>query len=146
LTNGITLKRKGEGMAGRRGIVSMDEPITPTGLELKGGGVMKVVSPEMVEVISFPQRLIRTLFADIKYVIRVLISASDRFYWDNGFSKAASLAYSTLFALVPLTALFLGFLGSFTGRFCRQTVSSQHGGGRGGRPEGQGILSDCCVP
>lgn len=76
---------------------------------------MKGVPSDIVDVISTPRRVVRDVFEDIKYLIRVIISAVDRFYWDNGFSKAASLAYSTLFALVPLTTLFLGFLGSFKG-------------------------------
>lgn len=96
-------------------MINDDKRISSSRRGSEEGGIMKVVSPEIVDAISSPKRLIRTIFDDLKYIIRVIISASDRFYWDNGFSKAASLAYSTLFALVPLTALFLGFLGSFTG-------------------------------
>ncbi len=44
---------------------------------------------------------------------RVILSSLDRFYWDNGFSRAASLAYTTLLSLVPLLALVFGLLGSF---------------------------------
>ncbi len=37
--------------------------------------------------------------------IRVVQSACRRFYWDDGLSRAASLAYTSLFAMLPLTAL-----------------------------------------
>ncbi len=40
-----------------------------------------------------------------RWFIRVIGSAASRFYWDNGFSRAAALAYTTLFALVPVVAL-----------------------------------------
>lgn len=53
------------------------------------------------------------LFEELRFLARVIISSADRFYWDNGFSKAASLAYTTLFALVPLTMLAFGLLSSF---------------------------------
>ncbi|NDC38021.1 MAG: YihY family inner membrane protein [Proteobacteria bacterium] len=56
---------------------------------------------------------------ELRFLARVLISSADRFYWDNGFSKAASLAYTTLFALVPLTMLAFGLLSSFA-------LSNQH--------------------
>ncbi len=77
--------------------------------------LMKGMPAEIADAISLPRRLAQSVFDDFKYLVRVIISAIDRFYWDNGFSKAASLAYSTLFALVPLTALFVGFVGSFSG-------------------------------
>ena len=51
--------------------------------------------------------------SEIKWLGRVMISSADRFYWDNGFSKAASLAYSSLLSLVPLTALCFGILAAF---------------------------------
>lgn len=53
------------------------------------------------------------LVDELQFLFRVLISSADRFYWDNGFSKAASLAYTTLFALVPLMVLAFGLLSSF---------------------------------
>ncbi|HMO02807.1 MAG TPA: YhjD/YihY/BrkB family envelope integrity protein [Oligoflexia bacterium] len=52
----------------------------------------------------------------IKWWVRVVISGIDRFYWDNGFSKAAALAYSTLLSLVPVMALSYGLLASFVSR------------------------------
>lgn len=60
------------------------------------------------------QRLI-CLVAELKWLARVVISSCDRFYWDNGFSRAASLAYSSLLSLVPLTALCFGVLAVFLG-------------------------------
>jgi membrane protein len=74
---------------------------------------MEYPRPDIREVVTWPRRASHWLFDEVKYLVRVLVSSIDRFYWDNGFSRAASLAYSTLFALVPVTALFLGFLGSF---------------------------------
>lgn len=54
-----------------------------------------------------------TIFGSLKYFARVLVSSADRFYWDDGFSKAASLAYTTLLSLVPFMAVSFGFLASF---------------------------------
>ena len=42
------------------------------------GGIMKVVSPEIVDAISFPRRLVRTVFDDLKYVIRVILRVLER--------------------------------------------------------------------
>lgn len=53
------------------------------------------------------------LLGEVKWFFRVLLSSCDRFYWDNGFSRAASLAYSSLLSLVPLTALCFGILAAF---------------------------------
>lgn len=53
------------------------------------------------------------IVAEVRWQIRMLASSADRFYWDNGFSRAASLAYSSLLSLVPLTALCFGILGAF---------------------------------
>jgi membrane protein len=44
---------------------------------------------------------------------RVFISSASRFYWDDGFSRAASLAYTSLLSLVPLTVVAFGLLASF---------------------------------
>lgn len=55
----------------------------------------------------------KAVVSEIHWLVRVMISSADRFYWDNGFSKAASLAYSSLLSLVPLTVLCFGMLGSF---------------------------------
>lgn len=64
-------------------------------------------------VIAAPKKAVKASIFEIRWLCRVLISSADRFYWDNGFSKAASLAYTTLFSLVPITALLFGILGSF---------------------------------
>jgi membrane protein len=58
-------------------------------------------------------RPVRTALTEMRWCFRVLLSSIDRFYWDNGFSRAASLAYSSLLSLVPLTALCFGILGVF---------------------------------
>lgn len=58
-------------------------------------------------------RFIRQLYEELRFNTRVLISSGHRFYWDNSFSKAAALAYSSLFALVPITVLAFALLSSF---------------------------------
>jgi membrane protein len=68
---------------------------------------------ELREVVLLPKRGFAWFVAEIVYMCRVLISSGDRFYWDNGFSRAASLAYTTLFSLVPVVTLCLGFFASF---------------------------------
>lgn len=49
----------------------------------------------------------------IKWMLSVLFSAMHKFWWDDCFSRAASLAYSSLFALVPASALIFGFFNAF---------------------------------
>ena len=53
-----------------------------------------------------------TIKRDAAWYARVLWSAAYRFYWDNGFSKAAALGYTTLFSLVPITVFGFGILTS----------------------------------
>ncbi len=53
------------------------------------------------------------LLSEVRWLVRVVVSSLDRFYWDNGFSKAASLAYSSLLSLFPITALIFGLLAFF---------------------------------
>lgn len=65
------------------------------------------------DIVSAPARMIVWLLRELRWFVRVVASSCDRFYWDNGFSKAASLAYSTLLSIVPITALCFGFLASF---------------------------------
>lgn len=48
-----------------------------------------------------------------RWLCAVLVSACSKFWWDDCFSRAASLAYSSLFALVPASALILGFFNAF---------------------------------
>ncbi len=45
-------------------------------------------------------------------VYRSIIIGAQRFYFDDGFSRAAALAYSSLLALVPLTAMTVQLLSS----------------------------------
>ncbi|MBX7136648.1 MAG: YihY family inner membrane protein [Oligoflexia bacterium] len=65
------------------------------------------------EVIQAPKRFSQWCFEELHWLGRVVISSADRFYWDNGFSKAASLAYTTLLSLVPAIALAFGIFSSF---------------------------------
>ena len=73
-----------------------------------------IQEPQVQEVVqkSGKERL-RAAIAELRWYSRVLLSSVDRFYWDNGFSRAASLAYSSLLSLVPLTALCFGILAVF---------------------------------
>jgi membrane protein len=50
---------------------------------------------------------------ELTWIIRVILSAFDRFYSDNGFSRAASLAYTSLLSLFPITAMVFGVLAAF---------------------------------
>lgn len=68
---------------------------------------------EVREILSWPERFTRWFISELRWLFRVVVSSADRFYWGNGFSKAASLAYTTLLSLVPITALAFGLLGSF---------------------------------
>ncbi|RIL04973.1 MAG: hypothetical protein DCC75_12135 [Proteobacteria bacterium] len=63
--------------------------------------------------VSAPLRFWNWLVSELRWLVRVLVSSGDRFYWDNGFSKAASLAYTSLLSLVPLFALVFGILATF---------------------------------
>lgn len=64
-------------------------------------------------VLSEARRRIGFSIGELRWLGRVLVSSADRFYWDNGFSKAASLAYSSLLSLIPLMALCFGILATF---------------------------------
>ncbi|MCO6431741.1 MAG: YihY family inner membrane protein [Deltaproteobacteria bacterium] len=68
------------------------------------------------EQVSRLQRFWAWFVSEIKWCVRVVLSSCDRFYWDNGFSKAASLAYTTLLSLVPVTALGFSILASFVAK------------------------------
>jgi membrane protein len=76
--------------------------------------IQMIQEPQVQEVVqkSGKERL-RAAVAELRWYFRVLLSSVDRFYWDNGFSRAASLAYSSLLSLVPLTALCFGILAVF---------------------------------
>lgn len=56
--------------------------------------------------------IVNRIWEEFEWLLRVAYSSSSRFYWDNGFSKAASLAYTTLFSLVPVTVFGFGILAS----------------------------------
>lgn len=49
----------------------------------------------------------------ILWIWHVLISALAKFWWDDCFSRASSLAYTSLFALVPGAALVFGLFSGF---------------------------------
>jgi membrane protein len=77
--------------------------------------LMNQTTPESKGQAVFDEARKRVWFSvsELRWLGRVLISSADRFYWDNGFSKAASLAYSSLLSLIPLTALCFGILAAF---------------------------------
>lgn len=77
------------------------------------------VKQEVKEIVTAQRRAAQRVVAELRWFCRVFISSADRFYWDNGFSRAASLAYTTLLSLVPLMALAFGMFASFA-------VSEQH--------------------
>ena len=91
-------------------------------------------------VLSEARRRLGFSLAELRWLGRVVISSADRFYWDNGFSKAASLAYSSLLSLIPLMALCFGILATFMSggeeymsqirEFFFQAVRSWHNGAR----------------
>ncbi len=47
------------------------------------------------------------------WLARVLVSAVSKFWWDDCFSRASSLAYTSLFAIVPGAALIFGLFSGF---------------------------------
>lgn len=55
----------------------------------------------------------RWFIREVVWVTRVVVSSADRFYWDDGFSKAAALAYTSLLSLIPFTLVVFGTLASF---------------------------------
>jgi membrane protein len=76
------------------------------------------VSLEVVDAIKESKQKVFSstinIAQDVRWFLRAVWVAAYRFYWDNGFSKASSLAYTSLLSLVPLTALCFGLLSSFT--------------------------------
>ncbi len=74
---------------------------------------MMGIGSEVQEIAETPKRAAEWLMDELKWLLRVLFSSVERFYWDNGFSKAASLAYTSLFSLVPFVTLGFGILASF---------------------------------
>ncbi len=55
----------------------------------------------------------RKVISSISWFNSVLFNAAYRFYWDDCFSRASALAYATLFALVPISALGLSMFSVF---------------------------------
>ena len=55
----------------------------------------------------------KPLIGAIRWLGRVVGYGAYRFYWDDCFSRAAALAYTTLFALVPITAIGLSMFQRF---------------------------------
>lgn len=53
------------------------------------------------------------LLNGIRWFFRVIYQASYKFYWDDCFSRASALAYTTLFALVPVSALSFSIFNAF---------------------------------
>ncbi len=77
-------------------------------------GAAKIdVLEEVRELLSKPKGFFQWLYDELRYFFRAVLSSADRFYWDNGFSKAASLAYTTLLSLVPAITLVFGIFSSF---------------------------------
>jgi membrane protein len=76
------------------------QPLTLGGVSLSAAGL------------SAPRAAL-SLLERICWLGRVFISSASRFYWDDGFSRAASLAYTSLLSLVPLTVVAFGLLASF---------------------------------
>ncbi len=76
-------------------------------------GSLKEVEAKIDQVSAGEQGLVAQAVGDVKFFARIIVSSADRFYWDNGFSKAASLAYTSLLSAVPLLALAFGLLASF---------------------------------
>lgn len=78
-----------------------------------GKTAMKPLAQATEEKLSNMKRALVWAVDEARWSFRVVASAGDRFYWDNGFSKAAALAYTTLLSLVPVMALALSILASF---------------------------------
>ena len=55
---------------------------------------------------------LNSIVGTAKWLVRVIYMAAYKFYWDGCFSHASSLAYTTLFALVPVSALVFAIFGS----------------------------------
>lgn len=82
---------------------------------MKKEALMNSLTPDSKghEVLATAGKKLRFSWSELKWLGRVIVSSGDRFYWDNGFSKAASLAYSSLLSLIPITALCFGILATF---------------------------------
>lgn len=56
---------------------------------------------------------VKNIVEGFRWLFQVIGMATVRFYWDDCFSRASSLAYTTLFALVPVSALSFSMLSAF---------------------------------
>lgn len=72
------------------------------------------ISESITSAVQESGKALSSGFDTFRWILRIFISAIERFYWDNGFSKAASLAYTSLLSLVPVTFVGFGFLASLT--------------------------------
>ena len=75
--------------------------------------VKKEVLEDVKTIASQPKKIASWWVEEVRWFVRVVISALDRFYWDNGFSRSASLAYTSLVSLVPFLAFGFGMLAAF---------------------------------
>ena len=57
--------------------------------------------------------IIKELIPNLWHYCRVIGMAGNKFYWDDCFSRASSLAYTTLFALVPIAAISFSLFSAF---------------------------------
>lgn len=57
--------------------------------------------------------LVSSWIGAIVWAFRIIGSAAYRFWWDDCFSRASALAYTSLFSLVPLVALSLSMFTAF---------------------------------
>lgn len=55
----------------------------------------------------------KTGYGGLGWLVQVLLRAVSKFWWDDCFSRASSLAYTSLFALVPGIALVFGMFSGF---------------------------------
>ena len=62
---------------------------------------------------KFAIRSVKAVLSGCNWFSKVIGNAAYRFYWDDCFSRAASLSYTTLFALVPATYIMINMLHIF---------------------------------
>jgi membrane protein len=67
------------------------------------------VTPKFPKI-QYPKNWLGWIWEDLQWTFRVFYSSADRFYLGTGFSRAASLSYTSLLSLFPLTALLFGLL------------------------------------
>ncbi len=72
-----------------------------------------MTAPEPIPPTSHSPNALGRMRDAFLWLVRVVSNATYRFYWDDCFSRASSLAYTTLFALVPVTALSFSMFNAF---------------------------------